>query len=219
MADLLDRLPPSRKREALTHRSWAGPRRPSYERLEFLGDAVLALEVTEELMRRHPRANEGQLTAMRQRVVSGAACARAAQDSGLGERMVEESPQRSRQVARELAEKERVLAALAEATIGGGWTDLGRAETAPALLAAFSPELESADPSHRDPKSALQEEAARVGETVEYEQLPPDGPPHDRTFIAIARLNASERGRGQGRSKQAAEQAAAEAALRDMGAI
>lgn len=170
-------------------------------------------------MRRHPGASEGQLTAMRQQVVSGAACARAAEDAGLGERLVIGAPERSRQLARELAGKESVLAALAEAAIGGGWTELGRHETSPVVVAAFAPELDSADPSQRDPKSALQEEAARVGQGVHYEQLQPSGPPHDRVFTAIARLDGTERGRGEGKSKQASERAAAEAALRDMGAI
>ncbi len=167
-------------------------------------------------MRRHPAASEGQLTAMRQRVVSGVACARAAQDAGLGERMVAAAPERMRATALDLAGRERVLAGLAEATIGGGWTDLGRDETAPAVVAAFMPELEAADPSQRDPKTALQEEAARMGEVVEYEQLAPDGPPHERTFTAIVRLRGVERGRGRGRSKQAAEQAAAATALGDL---
>lgn len=216
MAALLDRLPPDRRREALTHRAWAGPDRPSYERLEFLGDAVLALEVTDELMRRHPAASEGELTAMRQQVVSGAACARAARDAELGEQMVADAPRRSAATAREIAGRESVLAALSEAVIGGGWSDLGRDATRPAVISAFAPELEAADPAARDAKTVLQEVAATLGERVEYEQLDPEGPPHQRTFTAVVRIAGTERGRGRGSSKQAAERAAAGTALRDL---
>jgi len=211
--ELLDLLPARRRREALTHRAWAGPGRPSYERLEFLGDSVLQLIATDELMRRHPDASEGELTAMRQPIVSGRTCARLAADAGLGERMRAEAPARARAAAREIAPRERVLAALAEAVIGAAWRELPAEIVASAVTAALEPELSGAEPGRRDAKTALQEHAARRGLATAYRHLEPEGPPHDRVFTALALLDGRERGRGRGTSKQAAEREAAAAAL------
>lgn len=212
---LLDQLDRDRRREALTHRSWARPGRPSYERLELLGDAVLDLVVTEELLERHPDAAEGQVTFMRQAVVSRTGCARVSRAAGLPERMAELAPRAGSELAAQMA-SETVAAALAEAVIGAAWLDLGVQPTRDGIREAFAEELEGVAPGHRDPKSRLQELAAELREPVAYELLSQEGATHERRFESMVRVGEVERGRGRGASKQAAEQAAAAAALAEL---
>jgi ribonuclease-3 len=191
-------------------------RADSYERLEFLGDSVLQLLVTEALMSRHPGSSEGDLAWMRQQVVSGEVCARVARDAGLPAAMRDAAPDPA--AAGLLAERTSVQAALTEAVIGAAWLDLPRPPTAEAVLAAFGEALEAAVPGHRDPKTALQELAARVGAgEVRYELVGTAGPAHQRVFttrVTVGR-HAAE---GAGRSKQSSEQAAAAEALLMLGA-
>ena len=114
-----------RRRQVFTHSSWAPRREASYERLEFLGDSVLEVVVSEELMRRHPAVDEGDLSWMRQAVVGRESCAAAATAAALPEAFVAAAPAPRRAAAAELAERPSVRAALAEAVIGAGWLDLG----------------------------------------------------------------------------------------------
>jgi ribonuclease-3 len=197
----------------LTHDSWAGGPGRSYERLEFLGDSILQYLVTAELDRRHPGAAEGDLTFMRQQVVSQAACAAASRAAGLPDAMVGAAPPEAGAQAADIAGRERVQAALFEALIAACWRELGPEATGPAVIAALEPALVAAAPGMRDPKSALQEAAARQRLTVRYELTGSEGPPHARTFETRALVGGRDLGRGRGSSKQAAEQAAAAAAL------
>ena len=82
-ARLVSGLPAGRRRQVFTHSSWAPRREASYERLEFLGDSVLEVVVSEELMRRHPSVDEGDLSWMRQVVVARDSCSAAAEAAGL----------------------------------------------------------------------------------------------------------------------------------------
>jgi ribonuclease-3 len=190
-------------------------RHESYERLEFLGDSVLQLLVTEALMDRHPRVPEGDLAWMRQQVVSGEVCARVARDAGLPARMLEAAPDASG--AAELADRTSIQAALAEAVIGAAWLDLPRDDAAAAVLTAFGDALDAAEPGHRDPKTALQELAARRGAgEVRYALVDAAGPAHRRVFTSRVTVGAHA-AEGSGRSKQASEQAAAAEALRMLG--
>jgi ribonuclease-3 len=204
---------PERRRQVVTHRSWAASHADSYERLEFLGDSVLQLVVTAELLRRHPEASEGDLAWMRQAVVDRESCAEAARAAGLPEEMVAAAPERERAAARRMSGQPGVQAALVEALIGACWTDLGPVETEQAVLAAFAPALDRAVPGRRDPKTALQEEAARRRLEVRYELVRMEGPPHERTFESRALVGGRPLGVGRGRSKQASEREAAVAAL------
>ncbi len=172
-------------------------------------------------MRRHPGAHEGDLSWMRQGVVNRGACAAAARAAGLPGAMVAGAPPGERRHATELAERPGVQAGLAEAVIGAAWLDLGAERTRAAVLEAFAGPLAEARPGSRDPKTALQEEAARRGFLVRYELAEAEGPPQARTFTSRVLLAGRPAGRGTGPSKQASEQAAAAqalAALADEGA-
>lgn len=197
----------------MTHRSWVRERTDSYERLEFLGDSVLQLAVTMELMRRHPRATEGDLAWMRQTVVSTFSCADAARRGRLHDAFRENAPAHARDGAGAMSQKTRIQAGLAEAVIGAAWLDLGRERTDAGVLAAFAPPIDAATPGQRDPKTTLQERAARGGRQVIYRLDEQVGPPHARVFRMTALIDDRAYGAGDGSSKQAAEQSAAAAAL------
>jgi ribonuclease III len=101
--------------------------------------------------------------------------------------------------------------------IGACFLAFGFESTAAAVAAAFTPRIELAAQTRLDFKSALQELLARRGSRVSYDVVREAGPPHDRTFEVAALLDGEQVGRGSGRSKKAAEQAAAEEALGRLG--
>lgn len=213
LIELCDRLAPERREQALTHRSWARSRVNSYERLEFLGDTVVALAVTQELLRRHPDASEGDLAWMRQQVVGREGCARVARDAHLPEAFVAAAPPRHRDAAREMSAQRSVQAALCEAVIGALWEDLGADDTVPAVIEAFAPVIDGATLGKRDAKTALQELAARERLDVTYELVGRDGPAHARVFTTQVLVGGVAAGSGVGTTKQASEQVAAAEAL------
>src|SRR5204862_2021555 len=182
----------------LTPRSW--PRRPSasYERLELLGDSVLQLVMTAELVRRFPEASEGDLAWTRQRVVAREACAEAARAAGLPEAMVEAAPDAAREDAVAVAGKPSVQAAVCEALIGAGWLELGWADVDAAVREALAPVRDEAAPGQRDPKTALQEEAARRRLEVRYELMHEEGPAHARAFRSRVPVGGNPLGSGRG---------------------
>jgi ribonuclease-3 len=112
-----------------------------------------------------------------------------------------------------LLESERALASVCEAVIGACYLHHGFESTARATVAAFAGQLELAAERLLDFKSALQERLARDGTRVRYDVSSESGPPHDRVFEVAASVDGAVIGRGSGRSKKAAEQAAAEQAL------
>lgn len=169
--------------------------------------------VTAELLRRHDQATEGDLAWMRQQIVGREACASVARDLGLPARLVASAPTRQRAAASDLAEQISVQAALVEALIGACWLDIGPERTSAAVLAAFDGVIASAALGRRDPKTALQEAAARDRLDVRYEIVAREGPPHARIFTTRVLVGGEEAGRGTGTSKQASERAAAEQAL------
>jgi ribonuclease-3 len=202
-----------------THASWTEQRADSYERLAFLGDSVLSLAVSTHLYTQEgDRFGAGRLTKVRAQAVSGRACRRVAEELGVPERLREAAQIRAAsgrggQSADELVRSERVLASIVEAIIGACYLEFGYERTAPAVVEAFSRELEDATQHPLDFKSALQELLARRGDVVSYVVTAEEGPPHDRTFEVVARVEEADVGRGSGRSKQEAEQAAARAAI------
>jgi ribonuclease-3 len=118
-----------------------------------------------------------------------------------------------------LARTERVLASVIEAVIGACYLEFGYEEVSAAVVEAFQPEIEHSLAYPADFKSALQERLARRGTVVAYEVTAEEGPPHERTFEVVARVDGEELARGSGRSKKDAEQAAAEAALETLTAV
>lgn len=215
LADLIEELSEQARRQAITHSSWTDRRHRSWGRLAFLGDSVLGLVIAEELYRRHPRSDIGRLTKVHGQTVSGRACAEVAVWLGIPEALVELERERGEGgiTAAELIASERAMASITESLIGAVYLELGMERTAPAIVAAFEPQIELASQTLLDFKSALQERLARRGLVVAYVVTSEAGPPHHRHFEVEARVDGEVVGLGSGLSKKAAEQAAAEAAL------
>jgi ribonuclease III len=212
---LLDELPEELARQVFTHASWSERRSDSYARLAFLGDSVLALAVTTHLYPRleAERFGAGRLTKIRAQAVSGVSCRAVAERLELPERLRAAAPAEVQESAVLLAETERVLASVIEAVIGACYLHSGYERTAEAVVEAFGPEIEEALEHPVDFKSALQELLARRGAAVGYEVASEDGPPHERSYVVVARVDGEDLGRGSGRSKKHAEQEAARQAV------
>jgi ribonuclease-3 len=190
-------------------------RADSYGRLAFLGDSVLGLAVAEHLFREYPRSDIGRLTKVHGQAVSGRACAEVAEALDVPSLLRETAPTELEGgiEVRSLLASERALASICEAIIGACYLHHGFETTAQATIAAFASQIELASDKLLDFKSALQERLARDGTRVRYEVTEEVGPPHDRLFDVAASVNGEVIGRGSGRSKKAAEQAAAAEAL------
>jgi len=196
------------------HSSWAPDRTSSYERLEFLGDSVLELAVARALYERHPEFSEGRMAKIRSHVVSRASCAVVARELGLGTRLAESGGKLApAEELERLSRNRNVLAAVLEASLAALYLQHGFEPIREAIVAAFDGRIEYALTTHVDHKTELQEELARRGLQVVYNVLDVQGPPHDRTFTCAAMIEGKEVGVGTGRSKKAAEQAAARQAL------
>ena len=213
--DLLAELPEDLHRQVFTHASWTERRSDSYTRLAFLGDSVLGLAVTTYLYPRleAERYGAGRLTKIRAQAVSGPSCAQVAERIDVPRRLRQAAPESVGENAAALVETERVLASIVEAVIGACYLTFGYDRTAEAVVEAFGPEIKEALEHPVDFKSTLQERLAQHGETVVYEVITEHGPPHDRTFDVEASAGERIIGTGSGRSKKAAEQEAARAAL------
>jgi ribonuclease III len=220
LAALIGALPDELRAQALTHSSWTEHRAESYGRLAFLGDSVLGLAIAEELYRRFPRSDIGRLTKVHGQAVSGRACAEVAVGLEIPEMLAAAAPETSESgidVA-SLRQSERAMASIVEALIAACYFHHGYARTAAAVVAAFEHEIELATETLLDFKSALQERLARSGASVSYVVTDEAGPPHDRRFEVEATVDGQVVGSGSGRSKKAAEQAAANEALERLGA-
>jgi ribonuclease-3 len=182
--------------------------------MEFLGDSVLELAIAKELYDRYPEASEGRLAKIRSHVVSRQSCAAVALELRLGERLGEAAGEAlaGDELSR-IVKSRNVNAALLEAAIAALFLEHGYQPIESAIVAAFSDRIEYARTTHVDHKTELQEELARQGRQVVYNVLDVQGPPHDRTFRCAAVIDGDEVGIGTGRSKKAAEQAAAKQAL------
>lgn len=212
---LIDELPDDLRQKALTHSSWVEHRADSYGRLAFLGDSVLGLAIAEHLFIRHPRSDIGRLTKVHGQAVSGRACAEVASELDLPTGMAEAQPDilDGGIDLPSLLASERALASVCESVIGACYLHHGFELTEPAVVAAFATQVELASETLLDFKSALQERLARVGGKVRYEITEESGPSHDRSFEVAASVEGEVIGKGAGRSKKAAEQAAASEAL------
>lgn len=197
---------------ALTHRSVSSdlPERSDNERLEFLGDAVLQLVVTNILYNDHADLAEGQMAKVRAAVVNRTALAEVADEMGMG-RHVELAPGEERSGGRT---KGSILGDAVEAVIAAVYLDGGIDAAAHVVERLWRGRIaeRALRPGVRDYKTRLQEILARQGERPVYE-VEGSGPDHDRHFIARVLINGSSVGTGQGRSKKEAEQGAARQAI------
>jgi ribonuclease-3 len=206
---------------ALTHRSYAYEHGglPTNERLEFLGDSVLGLVVTDELYRSHPALPEGQLAKLRASVVNMTSLARVARalgDGGIGPHLLLGRGEQTTGGR----EKDSILADALEALLGAVHLGLGLDTAAGLVHRLFDPLLaESATRgAGLDWKTSLQELGAARGLGAPTYAVEDDGPDHAKTFTAVVLLGGTPYGRGTGRTKKAAEQEAAETAWRALSA-
>ncbi|HEV2368981.1 MAG TPA: ribonuclease III [Acidimicrobiales bacterium] len=194
---------------ALRHRSWCAenPGNESNERLEFLGDAVLGLVVTDNIFRAYEDLPEGELAKVRAAVVNSEVLAELAADCDLGSTVLlgrGEDLSGGR-------EKPSILADAMEAVIGavyldGGWEPAERLVT---QLLSGRIEEAAAGPGGQDYKTRLQELASRLGHDLPSYAVDDEGPDHAKRFFATVQVGPAAAGRGEGRSKKQAEQAAA----------
>jgi ribonuclease-3 len=219
MADLARWIAdPDLLREALTHSSYAHEQSqptPFNERLEFLGDAVLGLVVSDILYREHPDWDEGQLTQTRAVLVREGSLAEAARRLGVGGRL--------RLGRGELLTggrtKPSLLADALEALTAAAYLSGGLAAARGLVLEALGPALRAvaAQPRRQDYKTTLAEYLRRDGRGAEYRVLAETGPDHDKRFVVGVYVDQAEWGRGEGRTKKEAEQQAARVALAQIG--
>lgn len=201
----------------MTHRSYAFENGgiPSNERLEFLGDAVLQIVVTEHLYRTYPQLAEGQLAKLRASVVNTQALADLARGLeigslvrlGRGERLTGG------------ADKASILADTAEAIIGAIHVSRGPEASHRFVHALFDPLMEAAEAraDYLDHKTALQEVCAQRGWEPPRYVVQGTGPDHNRTFAAEVIIDGRPLGSGVASSKKHAEQLAAREAYRVVG--
>jgi ribonuclease-3 len=219
LAELIAELPEDLRAQALTHSSWTVRRLESFERLAFLGDSVLGLAVASEIFARFDQLDSGGLTKVHNQAVSGVSCAEVGARLGVPAMLRAREPEDVLAAipAETLLEGGRPLPEATEALIGACYLAFGFQRTAAAVAAAFEPRIELAAETRMDFKSALQELLAQRGARVSYEVVAATGPPHRRTFQVVAIVDEEKVGSGEGRSKKAAEQLAAEQALAHLG--
>jgi ribonuclease-3 len=197
---------------ALTHRSFSyeAGGLPTNERMEFLGDSVLGLVVTDELYEKFPDLDESRLSPLRSGVVNMRALAQVARDINLGQYLRIGKGEE----ATNGRDKNSILADSFEALVGAIYLDHGYTKTAEIVLNLLRPVIDSAQSSGAalDGKTALQELAASLGLTSPEYEIGESGPDHDKSFTAIAILSGQRYPQGLGKSKREAEQAAAKLA-------
>ena len=201
---------------ALTHPSFGGDHHvPHYQRLEFLGDAVLELAVSRYLYFELPEVDEGKLTRIRAALVREESLNRAARRIGLGD-FIRLSVGEERSGGRE---KPSILSDVMEAVLAAVYLDAGFDEAVRIIGMVLGEELRpEVLKDHLDAKSRLQELMQREGRMPSYDYLSMEGPPHAPVFAYRVMDGEQELGRGSGTSKQNAQQAAARDALKRMGA-
>ncbi|MEY4131284.1 MAG: hypothetical protein RLZZ31_1408 [Actinomycetota bacterium] len=207
---------PALVRTALTHRSWCAenPGHHSNERLEFLGDAVLGLVITDELFSANPDQSEGALAKARAAVVNERSLCQIANEIGVGPALFLGRGE----IASGGREKSSILADATEALFGAIYIDGGFAEARRVvlLLLAQRAALAASDPGVDDFKSQLQEFIARHYADAPVYEIDDSGPDHNKRFAAKVLLDGVVIGIGEGRTKKSAEQSAASVALLEL---
>ncbi|NYG05948.1 ribonuclease-3 [Phycicoccus badiiscoriae] len=203
---------------ALTHRSYAYENGglPNNERLEFLGDSVLGLVVTDTLYATHPDLPEGQLAKLRAAVVNMRALADVARTLGLGDHVMLGRGEESTGGR----DKASILADTMEAVIGTVYLSCGMVAAANLVHHLLDPLMAASATlgAGLDWKTSLQELSASTTQGVPEYRVEEEGPDHEKTFHAEAVVGNEVLGTGTGRSKKEAEQRAAELAWRALSA-
>jgi ribonuclease III len=202
--------------QALVHSSWHHEHRDSApghnERLEFLGDAVVNLAISEALYSRHPDEDEGYLSARRAAIVSTTGLARLAGRLDLGRSLFLGEGEAQRSGRR----RPSLLASTFEAVAGALYLDIGFEPVRDWLVRLADPELSAEAPigALKSPKSRLQEfTQRRTGERPSYRLLDATGPDHERSFRIEVWVDGELMGVGEGPSRRTAETAAAAQAM------
>ena len=205
---------PSLLRRAMAHRSWCAetPGEPSNERLEFLGDAVLGWAIADLAFHRFANVPEGHLTDLRKSVVNALALAEVAEEIGIGPHILLGRGE----AAAGGAEKPSILSDAFEAVLGAVYLDGGHGAAFAMVERWVAPRMSNSVDriDQLDHKTALQELCARVGRDAPVYAVTSTGPDHAKTFHAVVTVGRPPLGEGEGRSKKAAEQAAASVAGR-----
>ena len=193
-------------KRALTHTSYSNENNiESYERLEFLGDAVLELIMSDYLYNeRH--LEEGTMTKMRASYVCEEACATYSKELGLDQNILLGSGEASANTT--------ILADVFESFVGAMYLDQGFSYTKDFVLGTILPYINAKVDFLHDYKSELQELVQTVRKSVSYEIIDEKGPAHDKTFLCQVLVDNIVMGTGSGSSKKAAEQEAAKMALK-----
>ena len=196
--------------DAVTHRSFAAEGEDN-EKLEFLGDAVLSLAMSDLLMAHFPEAREGDLSKIRASLVNADVLARHARAHDLG-RLLRLGKGEERSGGRE---KISILAAAYEAVLGAVYLDAGYEAARAVVERDFASDVaEHLRVGLRDYKTRLQEVTQRLfRETPSYTVVEESGPDHEKRFVSEIAIAGRTHGRGEGRTKKAAEQEAAMQAL------
>lgn len=190
---------------AVTHSSYTNenPSYPDYERLEFLGDAVLEIIISEYLYKER-KLEEGVMTRMRASYVCEEACATYAKEIGLDKDIKIGSGESLNQT---------ILADVFEAFVAALYLDQGFEFTTKFVLDIIIPYIDNEVDFLHDYKSTLQELVQTVKKSVVYEVVDEEGPAHNKTFTSIVKIDGITMGMGTGSSKKASEQEAAKDAL------
>ena len=196
--------------QAVTHPSMSSPTRDDNQRLEFLGDRVLGLVISEALLSADPNAAEGLLAPRYNALVRRETCAEVARQIDLGEVMkLGRSEMKSGR-----RRKDALLADAMEAVIAAVYLDAGFEVARTRVLALWGDRVRNVAEDARDAKSALQEWAQARGEPPPiYTEVARSGPDHQPDFTIEARLAGGQTARATARAKRQAEQAAAKALL------
>ncbi|HUQ39754.1 MAG TPA: ribonuclease III [Acidimicrobiales bacterium] len=204
---------------AVAHRSWCAetPGTPSNETLEFLGDAVLGLVVTDHIFRTYADLPEGELAKLRASVVNSAALAEVATDLDIGSAILLGKGE----AASGGRAKPSILADATEAIIGATYLDGGWDAAVALVMMLLGERIAEAatGPGGQDYKTRLQELAAQHFDQLPTYSVDDEGPDHAKHFFAKVLVGGEVRGRGEGRSKKQAEQAAARMAWESLQAM
>lgn len=200
--------------QALTHSSFSNEQKinkfKNYERLEFLGDAVLELLSSRFFFETYPEMSEGQMTRLRSSMVCEPALAFCARDISLGDYILlgkgeEATGGRMR---------DSIISDVMEAVIGAIYLDGGIDKADKFVKKFILSDLENKQLFY-DSKTILQEKVQKTGKVLDYELVEESGPDHDKIFVVEARIDGVVVGKGQGRNKKSAQQQAAYQVLLD----